>query len=141
MLDLVYHILTTDTDVNTATGGRISAMIRPQTETLPAIVFGLLDTKFENITTMGSTTAGTTRSAGDIYTIGIACLDDGLGDAFDLHSKTRTALEGFTPGIVTIGSNSYRVHSIHLVDIQASVDEEGEIYVYEGLFEIMLSIQ
>ena len=35
MLDLVNHILTNDNPVNSATGGRISAMIRPQTETLP----------------------------------------------------------------------------------------------------------
>ena len=140
MLDLVYHILTNDNPVNSATGGRISAMIRPQTETFPAIVFGLLDTKFENVTTMGSTTAGTTRSAGDIYTIGVACLATGLGSSFDLHTKTRTALESFTPSDVTIGSNSYRVHSIHLVDIAASTDEEGEVYVYEGSFEFAISI-
>lgn len=140
MLDLVNHILTDDSAVNGATHGNISPMIRPQTEGLPAIVFGLLDTKFENVTTMGSTTAGTTRSAGDIYTIGIACLDSSLSDAFDLHTKTRAAFEGFDPGDVTIGSNSYRVHSIHLADIAASVDEEGEIYVYEGIFEIALSI-
>ena len=140
MLDLVNKILRDDTAVNTASHGNISAMIRPQTEGLPAIVFGLLDTKFENVTTMGSTTAGTTRSAGDIYSIGIACLDSSLSDAFDLHTKTRTAFEGFDPADVTIGSNSYRVHSIHLKDIAASVDEEGEIYVYEGIFEIALSI-
>ena len=140
MLDLIHHLLTQDSDVNTASGGRVSPMIRPQGDQMPAVVFGLLETKFENVTTIGSTTTGSTRSASDIYTIGIACLDESLSDAFDLHSKTRAAMEAVTPGDFTIGSNSYRVRDIHLVDVQASVNEEGEIYVYEGLFEVKMTI-
>ena len=49
-------------------------------------------------------------------------------------------MEAVTPGDFTIGSNSYRVRDIHLVDVQASVNEEGEIYVYEGLFEVKMTI-
>lgn len=37
MLDLVYHLLTTDTDVNTATNGRITTDLRVQTQDTPAI--------------------------------------------------------------------------------------------------------
>ncbi|MGI9587819.1 MAG: hypothetical protein ACR2MR_06390 [Dietzia maris] len=140
MLDLVYHILTNDTPTNTASGGRIHPMMRPQTETLPAIIFGLTDSKFENVSTMGGTTGGTTRAASDIYTIGIACLDGSISDSFALHTKTRAALEAFTTGDVNLSANSYRVHSIHLVDVLSSVDEEGEIYVFEGVFEVKVTI-
>lgn len=140
MLDLVYHILTTDTDTNAAVSGRVHPMMRPQTEILPAIVFGLTDSKFENITTLGGTTTGSTRSASDIYTIGIACLEDDLSSAFSIHTLTRAAMEAFPTGQVTLSENSYRVHSIHLVDVLASVDEDGEIYVFEGVFEVKMTI-
>lgn len=140
MIDLVYHILNEDTATNTATGGRIHPMMRPQTEVFPSIVFGLTDSKFENISTMGGTTAGTTRAAADVYTIGIACLDENLSSAFSIHTLTRAAMENFTTTTITIGSNTYRIHSIHLVDVLASADEEGEIYVFEGVFEVKMNI-
>ena len=46
MLDLPFHILSNDSGVTGIVGSRISPMMRPQTETLPAIVFSLSDSKF-----------------------------------------------------------------------------------------------
>lgn len=140
MLDLAFYILSNDSDVTAVVSDRISPMIRPQEETFPAIVFGLTDSKFENISTMGGTTSGSTRSASDIYSISVACLDDTLGTSFNLHEKVRAAFEGTSLGTKTIGSNEYRIHSIHLTDVLANVLDDGEIYVFEGVFEFKISI-
>ena len=134
MLDLPYHILSNASAVTAVVGTRISPMMRPQTETLPAIVFTLSDTKFEQISTLGGTTAGTTRSAVDVYSVSVASMAADLGTAFSLHEKVRDAFEAFTQTKVDLDPNSYTIHGIHLDDVLAGVFEEGDIYTFEGVF-------
>tara|TARA_X000001316_G_C908723_1_gene24635 strand:- start:121 stop:561 length:441 start_codon:yes stop_codon:yes gene_type:complete len=134
MLDLPYHILTNSTPITNVVGDRISPMIRPQSETLPAIVFSLSDTKFEQITTMGATTTGTTRSAVDVYSVAVASMATDLGSAFALHEKVRDAFEAFTTKNVDLDPNAYLIHGIHLDDVISGVFEEGDVYTFEGVF-------
>lgn len=139
MLDLPYHILSNSTPVTAVVGTRISPMIRPQSETLPAIVFSLSDTKFEQITTMGVTTTGTTRSAVDVYSVAVASMATDLGSAFALHEKVRDAFETFSQKNVDLDPNTYTIHGIHLDDVVSGVFEEGDIYTFEGVFVFKIS--
>lgn len=140
MLDLIHHILSNDSDVTATASTRIHAMMRPQKETFPSIVFGLTDSKFEQVNTLGAVT-GKTKSASDVYSIGVACMDSNLSTAFALHEKVRAAMVNTTAQDIAVSPNEYEVHGIHITDVVTNVLDEGEVYVFEGVYEVKVRIK
>jgi len=129
MLDLIYNELQNDSDLTTSVGTEIYPYIREQGTDLPAVFIEQSATNFSE--TMGKS------SHGDEFTFSVFSLAETLSDSINIGRKVRTALDGLS-GSFTIGSNSYTVHKCTINDLRTDIIEEGNIFVTEAGFNILI---
>lgn len=119
-LNAVYNILTTNTAVNSAVGGRISPLRLPHGVTFPAISYFQVSLVANNTQSSYSKT--------DFARVQINIFSIGLSSCLDIADKVRTAMQS-APGTF----NSVVVHNIKFDnEVLLSDDSAGE----EGIYHI-----
>jgi len=119
MLDLVYHLLTNDTDVNTATGGRITTDLRVQTNGTPGITMELLSV--EDLYYQKDSCKHY------IYTIDVVVYTKSIGDCDTLMKQVANAVDRFSGTVTPATGNTYNVNNILIQNRDIDVIQDSDM--------------
>lgn len=128
MLDLVYHILSNDTDTNTAVGGRITADIRVQTNGTPAITMEWVSTDDLRFNIDSCNHA--------VYTVDVYILSKTLPECASVMGNVSSALERYRGTVNTAAGNTYNVVNCTTQNRTMEVIEQGDMVEGQITFEI-----
>ena len=124
MLDLVYHLLSNDTDVNTSTNGRITTDLRVQTNETPAITIELV--AMEDLY-YSKDSCKHYRS-----TIDVTVYTKAIGQCDTIMKQVANVLDRYEGTVTPVTGNTYNVSNILIqnrdIDVIAEADMvEGTI--------------
>lgn len=120
MIDLIYHLLSTDTDVNTTTAGRINAELRVQTEDTPAIGLEYVSSQDYYFN------ADSCKHYG--YDIDVHIYTKTLAECDSLMKKVALAVDRKRGTYTLTTGNTYNVVNIIIQSRDIDVIEEAQMY-------------
>ena len=128
MLDLLYHVLTNDTDVNTAVSGRITADLRVQGEGTPAI-------------TMEWVATDDLRSNRDscehsVYTAEVYIYSKSLPECSSIMGNVVSALNRYKGSVTTSAGNTYNVVNTLIQNRNMEVVDDTDLVEGQVTIEI-----
>ena len=124
MLDMVYYLLTQDTDVNTATSGRITTDLRVQTQDTPAITIEYVSSE--------DLYYSKDSCKHYIYTIDIYVFTKTIGECDTLMKQVAAVVDRYSGTETLSTGNTYTVSNIQIqnrdIDVMAEADMvEGQL--------------
>jgi len=129
MLDLIYNQLQNHAPLTAEVAAEVYPYIREQGQGLPAVFIEQSGANFSE--TLGKT------SHGDEFTFAVFCLSNTLSDSINIGRIVRDKLDGLN-GSFTVGSNSYLVYRCAINELRTDIIEDGDIFVTEAGFNILL---
>lgn len=134
MLDLVYKLLSDDSDVTSEVSTRIYPYIREKDTTMPAVMMEFTGTEF-TIPKEGTAKA-------DTYRVEVFSYAKTATVAMRIGNKIRTALVN-QPGTYDMTGNggfSYTVLESHIREMSMESEAEGKVYVLVQVFDFVVSV-
>ena len=119
MLDLVYHLLTNDTDVNTATAGRITTDLRVQTQGTPAITMEYVSSE--------DLYYSKDSCKHYIYNIDIYVFTKTIGECDTIMKQVAAAVDRYQGTVTLPTGNTYTVSNILIENRDIEVILEADM--------------
>lgn len=134
MLDLVYKILSDNTDVTGEVSTRIYPYIREKSTDMPAIMMEFTGTSFS--------TPKENSSKGDAYQVEVYTYADTATVAMRTGNKVRTALvnQSGTYNMTGVGGFSYTLLESRIREMGMDSQNEGQVYILVQVFEFVVSM-
>lgn len=139
MLDLLHHVLKSDSDITSMVGSGNAARIfpyfrEPDASTVyPAIYFEQIGSETQHVQSMNTATEGV---AYDGFSISVSCVSLTLADAWKLFHFVRTKLASTHALEVTLATNKWTYLDGVFDDVQIELIMGGDLAVCEGRFDV-----
>ena len=144
MLDLIHHVLKSDTNITNQVGTGTAARIYPyfrepdESTMYPAIYFEQVGSTTQHVQTSNTPKEGI---AYDGFEISISCVATSLADAWKLFHFVRVGLSGTHNLTVDLGSNRWTFLDSVFDNVKLELIFEGELAVCEGRFDVFTKYQ
>lgn len=139
MLDLLHHVLKSDTDITDLVGSGTDARIFPyfrepdESTVYPAIYFEQTGSDTQHVQTQNTATEGV---AFDAFTVSISCVTPTLSEAWKLFHFVRTKMTSTHSLEVDLGSNRWTLIDGVFDEVNIELIFGGDLAVCEGRFDV-----